>query len=661
LILVAVILVFTLLPTSTIGESRSGGFTHKRDPDSPGMAILQQYNEILPKVQDGGKVRVIVTLNVDFRPEGEVRGALGVPAQQNAIARAQAAVGRRLEAQKGNVLRTYKHAPLMLVYVDEAGLADLVANPDVAAIQEDVPVPATLQQSIPLIGADDAWAAGYSGSGQVVAILDTGVDSTHEFLTGKVVAEACFSSDYPSAGSSTLCPNGEEVQFGAGAGVNCSTDVGGCKHGTHVAGIAAGEGVSFSGVAKDADLVAIQVFSLFTDDPPADITTCADVGLASPCVLTWSSDQIGALQWVYDQRLNFDFAAANMSLGGGAYASNCDGDARKFYIDNLRSVGIATVISSGNSGFKSAMGAPACISSAVSVGATTEGDSVAGYSNIAPFISLLAPGSSITSSVAGGGYATYNGTSMAAPHVTGAWAVLKSKLPGATVDEVLAAFQSTGELIDDNRAGGIETDMPRIQVDAALAALGDPTATPTATSSPTATATETPTPTATSTSTPTSTETPTPTATATETPTPTASATATATSTDTPTATSTSTPEPSATPTSTATDTPIPSNTPTPTATATGSPTPTDTPTATSTPEPSATSTATATDTPDATPAPGDLNLDGNVNVLDVQLCVNVILETETDPGIAARADVNDDGSVNVLDLQLIVNIILSG
>jgi hypothetical protein len=49
------------------------------------------------------------------------------------------------------------------------------------------------------------------------------------------------------------------------------------------------------------------------------------------------------------------------------------------------------------------------------------------------------------------------------------------------------------------------------------------------------------------------------------------------------------------------------------------------------------------------------------VNVLDVQLCVNVILETETDPGIVALADVNDDGSVNVLDLQLIVNIILSG
>jgi subtilisin len=642
LILFAVILVFSLFPDNTVGESRSGGIFQKRDPDAPSLAILQQYNEIHPKVQNGGKVRLIVTLNVDFRPEGEVRGAFGVTAQQQAIARAQSAVAKRLEVQQGVVLRTYKHAPLMLVHVDQAGLADLVANPDVAAIQEDVPVPPTLMDSIPLIGADDAWTAGYSGAGQVVAILDTGVDSTHEFLAGKVVSEACFSSNFSSAGSTTLCPNGNEVQYGSGAGVNCSTDLAGCKHGTHVAGIAAGDGMNFSGVAMDANIFAIQVFSLFTDDPP-DITTCASAGLASPCILTWSSDQIDALQWVYDQHLDFGIAAVNMSLGGGYEDENCDNDARKYYIDNLRSVGIATVISSGNNGFKNAMGSPACISSAVSVGATTKGDEVAGYSNIAPFISLLAPGSSIYSSVPDDGYAYFNGTSMAAPHVTGAWAVLKSKLPGATVDEVLTAFQSTGVLIDDNRAGGIETDMPRIQVDAALTALEGPTPTATTTASPTSTATETPTPTATATVT----------ATATETATPTASATPTETPTETPTQTATATSTPTPTDTPTATATLVPSATPTST--------PTETPTATSTLEVSDTPTPTATELPGATPTPGDLNLDGDVNVLDVQLCVNVILETETDPGIVALADVNDDGSVNVLDLQLIVNIILSG
>jgi subtilisin family serine protease len=59
---------------------------------------------------------------------------------------------------------------------------------------EDTLSAPTLADSVPLIGADVAWAAGYSGAGQAVAILDTGVDKTHPFLTGKVIAEACFSS-----------------------------------------------------------------------------------------------------------------------------------------------------------------------------------------------------------------------------------------------------------------------------------------------------------------------------------------------------------------------------------------------------------------------------------------------------------------------------------
>ena len=58
---------------------------------------------------------------------------------------------------------------------------------------------------------------------------------------------------------------------------------------------------------------------------------------------------------------------------------------------------------------------------------------------------------------------------------------------------------------------------------------------------------------------------------------------------------------------------------------------------------------------------PGDLSLDGLVNILDVQLCVNVILGNETDPDIVGRADLTGDGGVNVLDLQAIVNIILAG
>ena len=84
--------------------------------------------------------------------------------------------------------------PVVVLEVDAASLEALAANPEVLSIEEDIAVPPSLVQSNPLIGADVAWAAGYAGAGQAVAILDTGVDKTHPFLTGKVIAEACFST-----------------------------------------------------------------------------------------------------------------------------------------------------------------------------------------------------------------------------------------------------------------------------------------------------------------------------------------------------------------------------------------------------------------------------------------------------------------------------------
>jgi subtilisin family serine protease len=140
-----------------------------------------------------------------------------------------------------------------------------------------------------------------------------------------------------------------------------------------------------------------------------------------------------------------NIAAANMSLGGGQYTANCDVQqaAIKAAIDNLRSIKIATIIASGNSSYTTAMGSPACISTAVSVGSTGDGsfgattDRVSSFSNSVGFLNLLAPGQWIESSVLNGNYDDLQGTSMAAPHVAGAWAVLKQRKPDATVTEIL--------------------------------------------------------------------------------------------------------------------------------------------------------------------------------------------------------------------------------
>jgi hypothetical protein len=187
----------------------------------------------------------------------------------------------------------------------------------------------------------------------------------------------------------------------------------------------------------------------------------------------------------------------------------------------------------------------------------------------------------------------------------------------------------------------------------------------------------TPTPTNTPTLEPTSTATsgpsPTPSETQSSTATPTASATvtssATATASPTPSPTSTATPtwtptqEPTHTPTSTSTPEPTSTLTPTlePSLTSTPVPSPTFTPSPTPTetliPEPSAT--MTATPVPSEEPEQGDLNDDGGVDVLDVQLCVNVFLGTEDDPLVISRADANRDGRVDVLDVLEIVDIVL--
>jgi hypothetical protein len=173
----------------------------------------------------------------------------------------------------------------------------------------------------------------------------------------------------------------------------------------------------------------------------------------------------------------------------------------------------------------------------------------------------------------------------------------------------------------------------------------------------------TPTPTPTTTGTPQASATPT----ATNTPTSTATGTATSTSTNTPDSSATPTASPTATLTSTttathtatSTATAMATNLPDPSTTPTFTPTPTNTATASATATPSPT--ATGTTTPPAESPVEDINLDGHINVLDVQLCVNVFLGTESDSGIIQRSDVNGDGAVNVLDVQHIVNAILTG
>ncbi|MBP1710825.1 MAG: Subtilisin-like serine protease-like protein, partial [Deltaproteobacteria bacterium] len=348
---------------------------------------------LLAKAKKAGSIRVIVKLNTSFQPEGQLSGPTAVAGQKARIASLQTRLQQEVSKRNVRGIKKFKHIPYTAMAVDPDALDALTANPLVVSIEEDKLVPATLTESVPLIKANQSWNLGYTGSGWTVAILDSGVDKTHSFFpAGKVVAEACFSTTDAVEHAETVCPNGLASQTGDGAGIQCGgangTDVVGCQHGTHVAGIAAGKSATINGVAKDANVIAIQVFSKITD-----AASCSSGGLASPCALSYTSDQILALEHVYSLRNTHNIAAVNISIGSGQYFSACDSSesSTKAVIDNLRSVGIATVISSGNESYKNSMGAPACISTAVSVGATTKADAEADYSNYHPtMLSLFA-------------------------------------------------------------------------------------------------------------------------------------------------------------------------------------------------------------------------------------------------------------------------------
>ena len=385
-------------------------------------------------------MRVIVELGSPrVEPEHRLPGPGAIAAQRSRIAADRAALRGALRGLRHRVLRELRTIPYVGLEVDHDALRMLDALPGlVTRVYESKSYAPSLAQSAPLIRAPNAWNAGWDGTGQVIAVLDTGVDKNHPFLTGKVVSEACYDTSPNSS-----CPNGLDTDTGAGAGVACDFAPE-CFHGTHVAGIAAGNGAIFDGIARGASLAAIRVFSL---------SLCN----GNPCARARDMDIAHGLERVLDLSATLQIAAVNMSLGGDRFFAPCDTESPMMtaVIQNLREAGIATVVSSGNDGYIDSMSFPACISSAISVGSTTDGsgpggtpaDEVSLFSNSASFLSLLAPGQWVTSSVPGGGFSTFEGTSAAAPHVAGAWAIARQANPTASVDDILGGLRNTGRTI----------------------------------------------------------------------------------------------------------------------------------------------------------------------------------------------------------------------
>ncbi|OAD20813.1 alkaline serine protease, partial [Candidatus Thiomargarita nelsonii] len=186
--------------------------------------------------------------DVNFLPEGALSG-FQQSLQRQDIKNVQKSILQQVGSNTIKVNAQYKYSPSLALEVDEEGLSRLLNNPQVKSIEADKLVAPIMQSSNGVIDSYEAWDTGYTGEGWTVAILDTGVDKTHPFFStyNKVVSEACYSTNYSYYPSISVCPGGVEATTAEGSGIDCVDAAAGyssaqedCKHGTHVAGTAAG-------------------------------------------------------------------------------------------------------------------------------------------------------------------------------------------------------------------------------------------------------------------------------------------------------------------------------------------------------------------------------------------------------------------------------------
>lgn len=287
----------------------------------------------------------------------------------------------------------------------------------VASVNEDKQVKAFDTQSNQIIGADKVWTDyNITGRGIRIGIVDTGIDYSHPDLGGGIGPsfKVIDGYDFVNEDADPMDDHG---------------------HGTHVAGIAAANGV-IKGVAPDAKLIAYKVLN---------------------------GDGYGFDSWILaaiersvdpDQNPSTNDAlhVVNMSLGGYADANEPYSEA----IANATLQGVIFVIAAGNSWYYETIGSPGIAEQAITVGATDQFDNVAYFSSKGPTYDfrlkpdICAPGVGINSTHLQGGYQIFDGTSMASPHVAGAVALLLEKNPGWTPGMIKAALMQSSKKLSGN-------------------------------------------------------------------------------------------------------------------------------------------------------------------------------------------------------------------
>ena len=323
-------------------------------------------------------------------------------------------------------------ADAVAVTATPAVIRELAARPDVAAVQADLTIqaPAATTTSIAepnlaVVNAPAMWDLGYRGQGVVVAGMDTGVDASHPDLA----------ASWRGGTNSWYDPNGQHAT---------PTDVNG--HGTQTMGVMVGgaAGGTSIGMAPEAKWIAVKIFN----DRGQATTTGIHQGF----------------QWLLDPDGDPSTPDAP-NVVNDSWTMSTTSCALDFQLDlrNLRAASILPVFAAGNYGpTPGTVPSPANLPEAFAVGGTDDTDAIYPYSSrgssscagaTAP--ALTAPAVDVRTSDLYGGYVTETGTSIAAPHVSGALALLLGAFPGLTADQQAAALEGAAA---DLGTPGVDAD-----------------------------------------------------------------------------------------------------------------------------------------------------------------------------------------------------------
>jgi serine protease AprX len=438
------------------------------------------FSKLSPALQadlaDGSETTFLVLLadQVDLShvaelPNKEARGRAVYDALRETAWRTQAPLRAELDALGVeyrpfyivNMLAVQGHAGLALALAARPDVARLEANP---AVQASLPATdpnqglapvqaAAVEWGVSNIRADDVWALGYAGEGIVVAGQDTGYDWDHPALKAQYRGWN---------GTAVIHDYNWHDAIHSGGGICGADSVEPCddsSHGTHTMGTIVGDdgGSNQIGVAPGARWIGCRNMDGGWGTP-ATYAECFEFFLAPYPI--GGDPMTGGDPSLAPHVINNSWSCPP--------SEGCDRTSLRAVVENVRAAGIVVVVSAGNSGYSgcgTVDAPPALHDASFSIGATNSSDQIASFSSRGPVTvdgsnrpkpDVSAPGVGVRSSVPGGGYSFKQGTSMAAPHVSGLMALLWSAAPHLIGDVDLAEkfVRETARPVINTSCGG---------------------------------------------------------------------------------------------------------------------------------------------------------------------------------------------------------------